>query len=66
MEILREATSECPTLAAPQRKLEALNQPLKKPTAFYLPVILNFSPSSPAYGTICRITGSFLNAAQAF
>jgi hypothetical protein len=32
LEILQEATSEFPTLAAPQRELETSSQPLKKPT----------------------------------
>jgi hypothetical protein len=54
-------SSEFPNLAAPQRKLETSTQPLKKPTANHLPVILKsnsrmlqkyliFSPSSLAYG----------------
>jgi hypothetical protein len=50
-------------------------QPLKKPTANHLPgilksntktrlkIFLNFSPLSPAYGTVYRITVGFLNAA---
>jgi hypothetical protein len=40
LEILQEAASEFPTLAAPQRELETSIQPLKKPTANHLPVIL--------------------------
>jgi hypothetical protein len=40
LEILKEAASEFPTLAAPQRELETSIQLLKKPTANYLPVIL--------------------------
>jgi hypothetical protein len=75
LEILQEAASEFLPLAAPQRELETSIQPLKKPTANHLPVILkrntetplqsvlNFSPLSLAYGTSYRITGSFLNAA---
>ncbi len=37
---LQKAASEFPTLAAPQRELEISIQPLKKPTANHLPVIL--------------------------
>jgi hypothetical protein len=58
----QEAASEFPILAAPQRELETSIQPLKKPTANHLSVILksyaetrfnnlSFSPSSSAYGT---------------
>jgi hypothetical protein len=54
--------------------LETSIQPLKKPTANHLPVILkndtepaskfflNLSLSSPAYGKIYRISGGFLDA----
>ncbi len=61
-------------MVAPQRELETSIQPLKKPTASHLPEILKsntetrfnifftFSPSSPAYGTIYRVTGGFLTA----
>jgi hypothetical protein len=71
----QEAALEFPTLAKPQRQLETSIQPLKKPTAIHLSVILkrndetrfkiflSFSPSSPAYGTFFRITGRFLNDA---
>jgi hypothetical protein len=36
-----------------------LIQPLKKQPVYHLPlqIFFNFSPSSPAFGTICRITG---------
>jgi hypothetical protein len=40
LEILQETASEFPNLAAPQRELETSIQPLKKPTANHLPVIL--------------------------
>ncbi len=40
LEILQEAASEFPTLAEPQREWEASIQPVKKPTANHLPVIL--------------------------
>jgi hypothetical protein len=40
LEILQEAASEFPTLVPPQRELETSNQPLKKPNANQLPVIL--------------------------
>jgi hypothetical protein len=40
LDILQEAASEFPSLVAPQRKLETSIQPLKKPTANHLPVIL--------------------------
>jgi hypothetical protein len=49
-------------------ELETSIQPVKKLTAIHLAdpkpasKFLNSSPSSPAYGTIYRITGSFLNA----
>jgi hypothetical protein len=52
-----------------------LNSDFEMPTANHRPVILkeipnplqkflNFSPSSPAYGTVYKITGGFLNAAK--
>jgi hypothetical protein len=53
------------------KRVGNLNSALKKQTASHPPVILknyplliflNFSQSSPAYGTIYRITGGFLNA----
>jgi hypothetical protein len=74
LEILKEAASEFPTLATPQRRIGNLNSAFEKPTANHLPVILksntktsfkislNFSPSSPAYRKIYRIIGGFLNA----
>jgi hypothetical protein len=40
LDILQEATSEFPTLAAPQKELKTSIQPLKQLTANHLPVIL--------------------------
>jgi hypothetical protein len=40
LKILQEAASEFPTLPTPHRDLETSIQPLKKPTANHLPVIL--------------------------
>jgi hypothetical protein len=49
----------------PQFSLWKSRQPviLKSNTETRFKIFLNFSPSSPAYGTIYRITGGFLNAA---
>jgi hypothetical protein len=74
LEILQEAASNFQLWRHLNGELETSIQPLKKPTANHLPVILksntetrfnfflNFSPSSPAYSTIYRIISGFLNA----
>jgi hypothetical protein len=76
LEILHEAASECPTLATPlSKRIGNLNSAFEKagsqsPACDFenlyrnpLQNLWKFSPSSPAYGTIYRITGGFLNAA---